>query len=191
MKLEEIRTSALKLPKGQRARLASDLSSSIPELTKKSNTEEAVALSIINSGCLWWWTWLQFVTSVYFGLPFLDPDPARNLWYYVPAGGWPVNVPSLFFYITCLWVGTLFLSMPIFLSKSRAKIRQIFLMAVFSLISLGFSFYIFKMEEVQYETAMRRLEHYRNTTDPIRIERVRSHVPDLVDVLNTYLGSKE
>lgn len=191
MMREKIRRDALRLPKPQRAKLIRELSNSLGNQKKEGRTEESVALSLIHSGMLWWWTHIQFMISVSFGLPFLRSDPVNTLWLYVPAPGWPMNVPTLFFLITVLGVGTLFLAMPITLSGSRAKRRQIFLMSIFSLISLGFSYYMMACEDSQYETAMKMYEDYSEDPDPIRREQSKQFLPPLAQTLNAYLASKQ
>ncbi|NLT71551.1 MAG: hypothetical protein GXX91_12785 [Verrucomicrobiaceae bacterium] len=190
MMWEKIRRDALRLPRTQRAKLIRDLSNSLVDEKKENRTEEAVALSILHSGCLWWWTHIQFVTAVFFGLPFLRPDVIGVLWFYVPAPGWPVNVPTLFFCITVLGVVTLFLAMPMILSGSRAKWRQILLMSLFSLIALGFSFYIFASEDAHYENALKTYEQYQQETDPSRREQMKRSMAPLAEVLNAYLAAK-
>lgn len=153
-----------------------------------SRTQEAVTLSMFNAGCLLWWTYLQFVTAYFFGLPFMEPDSARMIRYYAVPEGMLVNVPTAFFAITVVGVTCLALGTPILLANSRAKFRQIFLLAIFSVITLGFSFYMAHQEEAQYQRALRQLELMRRLPDHLGLEPW--HISRLENEIAVYEASK-
>lgn len=157
----------------------------------ETRTQEAVTLSIVNAGCLWWLTWLQFVTAMFYGLPVITFNPAHNLGYYVAPDGWPTNLPTLFLIVTVLAVLILFSAAPIFLAGSKAKIRQLVLILAFSLIALWFSLFIARSESEQYVAVKNLLEWYRGDDLPFWANDRRVwEIPRLELVIDAYLKSK-
>tara|TARA_R110002096_G_scaffold253095_1_gene445988 strand:- start:679 stop:1170 length:492 start_codon:yes stop_codon:yes gene_type:complete len=153
-------------------------------------TQGAVSLSVVNSGCLWWWTWMQFVTAFFYGLPLLTFDPAHTLWYYVPPDGWSTNLPKMFLGISILAVLILLLGTPIILAGSKAKIRQILLLGIFSTIAVGFSLVITLAEEDWYQSAKNELEWYRGDDLPWWASDPKWEIPQLESVIDAYEKSK-
>ncbi|MCB1088942.1 MAG: hypothetical protein KDM63_18045 [Verrucomicrobiae bacterium] len=156
-----------------------------------TRTQEAVTLSIVNAGCLWWLTWMQFVTAEFFGLPIVSFNPGHCLWYYVTPEGWPTNLPRLFQIVTVMAVFTLFLAMPAYLTGSKGKGRQVLLVSVFSMIAIWFSSFIARYEGEQFVSAKNLLEWYRSENLPYWAQaRKELEVKRLETVIGAYMKSK-
>lgn len=131
------------------------------------------------------------MTVFFYGLPLFPGNIIRNLWYYVPPDGWPINLPKMFLIVTIMAVMTLILGTPIMLAGSKAKIRQCILLLIFSSIAVGFSLAIVRSEASEYQNAKKLLEFYRGDDLPYWAESRKDwEVPLLEDVIDAYLKSK-
>lgn len=105
-------------------------------------TQNALTLAIIDAGCLWWLTWMQFVTAFWFGLPLFTMDRRWSLTamcYYLPPEGGEYSVPELFL-AASIGLSLLALGRCFVMSKgARGRIRILFLVSLFASIAVGFS----------------------------------------------------
>jgi hypothetical protein len=69
----------------------------IPEsVFSESHDLRATMLAMVMAGCLWWFTWLQFVIRIYYGIPYYS-DPAHALEYYEKVDAYSLSLPEMFF----------------------------------------------------------------------------------------------
>lgn len=157
----------------------------------RSKDFQAFTLTIINAGCLWWWFWLQYVTSLFFGLPFFSRYPEANLVQYTAPDGWPVNLPTLFWMISLVWVIALGMGVPVYLAGARAKVPQIVILLVFSMIVLGFSGWLVSCEQGCYQAVQYKLSMLRHHASHPPIEYEQREIRLLENLLETYRQSKQ
>jgi len=152
---------------------------------------QAFTLTIVNAGCLWGWFWLQYVTAFFFGLPFFSRYPEATLVQYTTLDGWSVNLPTLFWIISLVWAIALGLGVPVYLAGARAKVPQILMLLVFSMIVLGFSRWLVSCEQRCYEAVKYKLSMLRHHASDPHVEYEQREIQYVEELLETYQQSKQ
>ncbi|CAN5393738.1 hypothetical protein BH23VER1_BH23VER1_13170 [soil metagenome] len=136
-----------------------------PELTPSSPTVEAVTLTLVNAGCLWWWTWCQFCFGwaigswVIFGYAGL-----LALGTYVPVAG-PMNFHEFSLAISILFAVVAFALTWMHTRQSRYRYRQFGLIALFSAIAVAQPLSYVRSEATVYHRAQSQISDQRAYLD--------------------------
>ncbi|MDP1589731.1 MAG: hypothetical protein Q8M07_18400 [Prosthecobacter sp.] len=116
-------------------------------------TLEAFTLTMVNVGCLWSWTWMQFVTLYWYGIPWFAFDVESALIFYLPVRHGSLSLPELFLLLSAIGVAILVLAAVVFTRNARGRLRMLLVLAFFSTLTLGFGWKILGWWALHLETA--------------------------------------
>ena len=151
---------------------------------------EALLVTAVNAGCLWWFTWLQMVTVWFFGVPgwSFHLSSVWALQYYRPVDPFRLSVPELFLTISC---GLTVLSIGLTIRSAWGKpggARMIFVVCLFGGLMCGFAGTVLKWRTLhleQLEGTIRYLDRelQERAEDPEWIEFLRAQQKQCRDEL--------
>ena len=121
--------------------------------------EAAAAITVVNTGALWWWTHLQIATAFFFGFPHIgNASPTVALLYHCPVGSFGLSIPQMFLILTITGCALLIPSIWLYTKGAPGRKRCTALVTIFSCIAITFSSYMVAGKTHLVTTA----EHYVN-----------------------------